>query len=200
MARPTEHEKRSQLAEKAVEVLEREGLEISTTRLAEALGVKRPTLLYHFPSLGELVEQALRDLLLEQAAYVAGRVAEVEHPLDKLATQLEAVAEFHHGREARVVFLSQAIAALSGSTREAPSMRCVVSRSCRQRRLDALEIPAGGSVELKPGGKHLMFMNLTERLTEGGSVPVTLTFKSGATIGMVSTRIAIWSRKQPSTM
>ncbi len=115
MARPTEHEKRSQLAEKAVEVLEREGLEISTTRLAEALGVKRPTLLYHFPSLGELVEQALRDLLLEQAAYVAGRVAEVEHPLDKLATQLEAVAEFHHGREARVVFLSQAIAALSGS-------------------------------------------------------------------------------------
>ena len=54
----------------------------------------------------------------------------------------------------------------------------------RMRRLDALEIPAGGSVELKPGGKHLMFMNLTERLTEGGSVPVTLTFKSGATISI----------------
>ena len=54
----------------------------------------------------------------------------------------------------------------------------------RMRRLDALEIPAGGSVELKPGGKHLMLMNLKERLVEGGSVPVTLTFKSGAKISI----------------
>lgn len=54
----------------------------------------------------------------------------------------------------------------------------------RMRRLDGLEIPAGGSVELKPGGKHLMFMNLKERLVEGGSVPLTLKFKSGATISL----------------
>jgi AcrR family transcriptional regulator len=115
MARPPEHDKRSELAKSAVDVLEREGLEISTTRLAEALGIKRPTLLYHFPTLGDVVEQALRDLLLEQAAYVSGRIAGVEHPLDRLAAQLEAVAEFHRGREARVVFLTQAIAALSGA-------------------------------------------------------------------------------------
>jgi hypothetical protein len=53
--------------------------------------------------------------LLEQASFVSSRVAEVEHPLDKLAAQLEAVAEFHRGRESRVVFLTQAIAALSGA-------------------------------------------------------------------------------------
>ncbi|WP_072392484.1 DUF1775 domain-containing protein [Hyphomicrobium sp. CS1GBMeth3] len=52
----------------------------------------------------------------------------------------------------------------------------------RMRRLaDGVEIPAGGSVELKPGGNHLMFMNLKERLVEGERITVTLTFKSGAT-------------------
>lgn len=52
----------------------------------------------------------------------------------------------------------------------------------RMRRLaDGIAIPAGGSIELKPGGMHLMFMDLKERLVEGGTVTVKLTFKSGAT-------------------
>ncbi|WP_295559357.1 DUF1775 domain-containing protein [uncultured Hyphomicrobium sp.] len=51
----------------------------------------------------------------------------------------------------------------------------------RMRRLaEGLEIPAGGSVELKPGGMHLMLMELKQPLVEGGSVPVKLIFKSGA--------------------
>jgi uncharacterized protein YcnI/copper(I)-binding protein len=50
----------------------------------------------------------------------------------------------------------------------------------RMRRLEALEIPAGGSVELKPGGKHLMLMELKAPLSEGTEVTVKLTFKSGA--------------------
>lgn len=51
----------------------------------------------------------------------------------------------------------------------------------RMRRLaDGIEIPAGGSVSLKPGGMHLMLMDLKEPLTEGGRVTLTLTFKSGA--------------------
>jgi uncharacterized protein YcnI/copper(I)-binding protein len=51
----------------------------------------------------------------------------------------------------------------------------------RMRRLaEGLEIPAGGSVELKPGGKHLMFIDLKQPSVEGGTVPVKLTFKSGA--------------------
>ena len=45
---------------------------------------------------------------------------------------------------------------------------------------EGIEIPAGGSVELKPGGTHLMFMDLEGPLAAGASVPVTLTFKSGA--------------------
>lgn len=51
----------------------------------------------------------------------------------------------------------------------------------RMRRLaDGIEIPAGGTVALKPGGMHLMFMDLKQRLVEGESITVTLRFKSGA--------------------
>lgn len=52
----------------------------------------------------------------------------------------------------------------------------------RMRRMaDGVEIPAGGSVELKPGGMHLMLLDLKQPLVEGGRVVVKLTFKSGAT-------------------
>jgi copper(I)-binding protein len=45
-----------------------------------------------------------------------------------------------------------------------------------------LEIPAGGAVELKPGGLHLMLIGLKAPLTAGGSVPLTLIFDNGARI------------------
>lgn len=45
---------------------------------------------------------------------------------------------------------------------------------------DGLPIGSGETVDLKPGGLHLMFFDLTQTLTEGESVPVTLSFeKSG---------------------
>jgi AcrR family transcriptional regulator len=111
MARPPEPEKRLELAREAVQVLEREGLDISTSRLAEALGLNRSTLLYHFPSRARIIETALEALLTEQAMFVLARVEKHRHPIDRLYAQLRAVHEFHHGREARIVFLSQAIAA-----------------------------------------------------------------------------------------
>ena len=46
---------------------------------------------------------------------------------------------------------------------------------------DGLEIPAGGSIELKPGSYHLMFIGLKELPKQGGSFEATLTFeKAGA--------------------
>jgi AcrR family transcriptional regulator len=111
MARPPEPEKRLELAREAAQVLEREGLEISTSRLAEALGRSRSTLLYHFPTRARIIETALEALLTEQAIFVLGKIEKHRHPIDRLYAQLRAVHEFHHGREARIVFLSQAIAA-----------------------------------------------------------------------------------------
>lgn len=114
MARLPEPEKRRELARRAVAVLAREGLEVTMSRLAEALEVKRPTLLYHFPTRSHIVEVALEDLLSEQAAFVLARIAEHTHPIDRLYAQLRAVHEFHRGHEERIVFLSQAIATSAG--------------------------------------------------------------------------------------
>ncbi|MTH34648.1 DUF1775 domain-containing protein [Paracoccus limosus] len=42
---------------------------------------------------------------------------------------------------------------------------------------DGLPIPAGQTVELKPGGYHLMLMGLKQPLAQGETVPLTLTFE-----------------------
>jgi uncharacterized protein YcnI len=45
-----------------------------------------------------------------------------------------------------------------------------------------LEIPAGGSVELKPGGLHVMFMSVTEPFREGATVLLTLDFEKAGKV------------------
>ncbi|HEX7600771.1 MAG TPA: TetR family transcriptional regulator [Polyangiaceae bacterium] len=114
MARPAEPEKHLELARRAVDVFARHGFDVPMSRLADELGMKRPTLLYHFPTRAHIVETALQDLLVEQAAYVLARIEEHEHPIDRLYAQVRAVHAFHHGREARITLLTQAIAS-SGS-------------------------------------------------------------------------------------
>jgi copper(I)-binding protein len=44
----------------------------------------------------------------------------------------------------------------------------------RMRAVPALELPAGKSVQLKPGGYHVMLMDLKQQLKPGESVPLTL--------------------------
>jgi AcrR family transcriptional regulator len=110
MSRPPEPDKRRELARRAAQVMEREGVDVPIAQLAEALDIKRPTLLYHFPTRSHIVETALEDVLTEQASFVLARMAEREHPIEQLYAQLCAVHEFHRGREARMVFLSQALA------------------------------------------------------------------------------------------
>ena len=45
--------------------------------------------------------------------------------------------------------------------------------------LDALALPAGQRVELKPGGFHIMLVGLTRALVAGDTVPLTFTFEDG---------------------
>lgn len=47
----------------------------------------------------------------------------------------------------------------------------------KMRQVDGLDVPAGKAVELKPGGYHVMLMDLKEQMKEGASVPVTLVFE-----------------------
>lgn len=52
----------------------------------------------------------------------------------------------------------------------------------RMRPLDGLLLPPGQTVALEPGGVHLMLIGLSAPLTEGESVPVTLTFEQAGEI------------------
>ena len=47
----------------------------------------------------------------------------------------------------------------------------------RMREVKGYDVPAGGSFELKPGGAHLMFIDIKRPFKEGEKVPVTLRFQ-----------------------
>ncbi len=47
---------------------------------------------------------------------------------------------------------------------------------------DGLEIPAGETVVLAPGGFHLMFMGLKQAFVEGETIEVTLVFEKAGTV------------------
>lgn len=57
-----------------------------------------------------------------------------------------------------------------------------VDGTMRMRPVEGLSIPPGGSVELKPGGLHLMFMDLSAGLKEGDDVRGTLVFERAGTV------------------
>ena len=48
--------------------------------------------------------------------------------------------------------------------------------------VDKVEIPAGGTVEFKPGGYHIMFMDLVSTPATGSTVDLTLVFAKAGSI------------------
>lgn len=173
MARPAEPEKRLDLARQAVGVFARIGLDIPMSRLADELGIKRPTLLYHFPTRSHIVETALQDLLVEQAAYVLARIEEHEHPIDRLYAQVRAVHAFHHGREERITLLSQAIATSGGRMSEIIEIGNRVFEAHRRAAADRIRkgIKAG---TVKPCDADAL-VNLVRAVTDGLMVQRVMT-------------------------
>ncbi|WP_099866132.1 copper chaperone PCu(A)C [Pararhizobium haloflavum] len=47
---------------------------------------------------------------------------------------------------------------------------------------DGVEIPAGETVDLAPGGLHIMLIGLKQPIAEGDMVPVTLEFEQGGSV------------------
>jgi hypothetical protein len=48
----------------------------------------------------------------------------------------------------------------------------------RMRAVGALDLPAGQAVELKPGGYHVMLMDLKQQLKAGDTVPLSLVIEN----------------------
>jgi hypothetical protein len=49
----------------------------------------------------------------------------------------------------------------------------------KMREVKGFDVPAGGTFELKPGGAHLMLMDLKRPFKKGEKVPLTLKLEKG---------------------
>ena len=52
----------------------------------------------------------------------------------------------------------------------------------RMQQVDKIDLPAGESVELKPGGYHIMLMDLAAPLEEGTTIEITLEFEKATSV------------------
>jgi len=50
----------------------------------------------------------------------------------------------------------------------------------KMRKVEAIDVKAKGEAVLKPGGLHVMLIELKAPMKEGDSVPITLTFDDGS--------------------
>jgi len=95
VARPVDLERRREIALQALEVLRSQGLQQATmSGLAKALGLKRPTLYFYFPSIPDLFLALVDIHREEEVAWVAKRMQGQSHPIDALLTFLRAEHEF----------------------------------------------------------------------------------------------------------
>lgn len=66
-----------------------------------------------------------------------------------------------------------------------------------RRVMDGLPVPAGGTLELKPGSYHVMFIGLKGQLKPGTKVPATLLFRRA---GAVKIELTVKSMAEAMTM
>ena len=64
---------------------------------------------------------------------------------------------------------------------------------------DGFTVPAGGSVELKPGGKHVMMIGLVKPLETGDEFELTLNFDNGESMTL-TVPVADMSGEMPMNM
>lgn len=98
MPRRPDLARRAELAHAAFEVLRARGMQTSMRELAEALGIKRPTLYFYFPDLGTVFETVLEETYRALAAAVIARTHAAQHPLDRLRAVVDATLAFHRER------------------------------------------------------------------------------------------------------
>ncbi len=69
----------------------------------------------------------------------------------------------------------------------------------RMRRIERLALPAGRTVELQPGGYHLMLMELKQPLRPGDTVPIVLKVKRGdGAVDTLEVRASVRALTEPA--
>lgn len=67
---------------------------------------------------------------------------------------------------------------MDGESMDGPSTSAMKG----MKEVSSIEVPAGGSVQLKPGGYHIMLMELAKPIAAGETIPVTLTFEKAGEV------------------
>ncbi len=67
------------------------------------------------------------------------------------------------------------------------------------RKVDRIDVPAGGKAELKPSGYHLMLMELKEPLVAGETLKIELTFEKAGKM-MVDVPVVAIGAQPPGAM
>ena len=98
MPRRPDLARRTDLALAAFEVLRARGVQISMRELADALGVKRPTLYFYFPDLGSVFETVLDQTYQAHSELVISKIRNLDHPLDRLRAVVDTTIAFHRER------------------------------------------------------------------------------------------------------
>lgn len=98
MPRRPDLARRAELAKAAFEVLRTRGAGTSMSELADALGVKRPTLYFYFPDVGAVFESVLDQTYQAHAELLIAKIKTVDNPLDRLRALLEVTMQFHRER------------------------------------------------------------------------------------------------------
>jgi len=70
----------------------------------------------------------------------------------------------------------------------------------RMRQVESIAVPAGGAAELKPGGDHIMFIDLNGPLKEGDKVDVTLKFEKGGDVKITMPVLSVGAMAAPAGM
>lgn len=79
----------------AFEVVRQRGThDVTMSDLANALGMKRPTLYWYFRDLGHVFYTVLEQVLERQTRFIGERLARVEHPIDRLMAYADSVEAF----------------------------------------------------------------------------------------------------------
>ena len=65
---------------------------------------------------------------------------------------------------------------------------------------DGIALPAGSRIELKPGGMHLMFVDVTQPFRQGSMVQVTLTFEKAGSVEIFLPVAPLGATDMPMTM
>lgn len=78
------------------------------------------------------------------------------------------------------------LVAVTGTVSKEIQIHSMVSEAgmMRMRQIKSLDIPAGGKLELKPGGYHVMLMGLPDGLKDGTKFPLTLKFEKAGEISV----------------